>query len=95
MWSPDGSTVFTFTGPGNSVLATRLRAGPVPTVLSLDTLGVVGPGFEPYPGSLHPDGDRFIFAIPGETTDADGVAQPERIIIVENFVEELRRLVGR
>jgi len=97
MWSPDGGTLYYFNGPGNPVVAARLRIGPVPVVLSLDTLSaVVGPTREPFPGALHPDGDRFVFGDAEEdpTPEQTTGTAPEGLVLVQNFVEELRRLVG-
>jgi hypothetical protein len=50
---------------------------------------------EPFTGTaLHPDGDRFIFAVASGDPDAQGEATaPQRIILVKNFFEELKRLV--
>jgi hypothetical protein len=77
-------------------MVARLQREPVPAVLSLDTLFTFsGIAYEPFPGpGLHPDGDRFIFALTSGNADAAGEATaPQRIILVRNFFEELRRLV--
>ena len=48
----------------------------------------------PFQGSgLHPDGDRFIMAKNIGTSDAEGGAEPERLILVQNFFEELKARV--
>ena len=94
-WSPDGNTLY-YAVPGGEVRATRLQRNPVPVVLSTDSLFTRGPGVEPYPGSaLHPDGDRFIFArnVAPSTARESGATQPERLILVQNFFEELRQVV--
>ena len=96
-WSPDGNTLYYATGPGQPFIAARLQRDPVPVVLSTDTLFTrVGVGAEPFPGSaLHPDGDRFIFARNVTTAaGAEGDAsEPARLILVQNFFEELRQVV--
>jgi serine/threonine-protein kinase len=94
-WSPDGRTLYYQAGNGRALVAARLQREPVPAVLSLDTLftPAVFP-IEPFPGTaLHPDGDRFIFAVASGDPDAQGEATaPQRIILVKNFFEELKRL---
>ena len=95
-WSPDRNTLYYATGPGQPFMAARRQRDPVPVVLSTDSLFTWSPGTEPFPGSaLHPDGDRFILARPDTTaTDADaGAAESERLILVQNFFEELRQVV--
>jgi hypothetical protein len=77
-------------------MAARLQREPVPTVLSLDTLfAPIGQAAMPVAGSgLHPDGDRFIFALAGSDPQTGGEATaPQRLILVQNFFEELKRLV--
>jgi hypothetical protein len=95
-WSPDGGTLYAFTGPDAPVVAIRLRRDPVPVVLSVDTLFTSPPfGSEPPPGSvLHPDGNRFILATDASAAAADELQRPDRLILVTNFFEELRQRVG-
>ena len=94
-WSPDGNTLY-YT-PGQPFMAARLQLDPVPVVLSTDTLfALSGGGTEPFPGSaLHPDGDRFIFArtVTAATVSEGGASEPDRLILVQNFFEELRQVV--
>ncbi|MEQ1856469.1 MAG: protein kinase [Longimicrobiales bacterium] len=95
-WSPDGRTLYYHTGNGRAFVAARLLREPVPAVLSLDTLfSAPGYPFEPFPGAaLHPDGDRFISTVLDAAAGAEGEATaPQRIILVKNFFEELKRLV--
>ena len=77
-------------------MAARLQREPVPAVLSLDTL-FASPALTPAPSpgsALHPDGDRFIFAVQGGDPGAeDEATAPMRLILVKNFFEELKRLV--
>ena len=44
---------------------------------------------------LHPDGDRLIVArtVTSATASEDDDVQPERLILVQNFFEELRQVV--
>ena len=94
-WSPDGNTLCYATRPNEPILAARLRLDPVPLVLSTDT-PFSGFGVEPFPGSaLHPDGDRFIFArtFTAATVSEGGASEPDRLILVTNFFEELRQVV--
>ena len=95
-WSPDGNTLY-YVAPGGVFMAARLQRDPVPVVLSTDALfTLTGGGVEPFPGSaLHPDGDRFILArTPARATAPDGDAlQPDPLILVQNFFEELGQVV--
>jgi hypothetical protein len=89
-WSPDGGTLYTFTtGP---VIAVRLRRDPVPAVLGVDTLFTNPANNVSATGRvLHPDGDRFILGVP---PGSDEEQQPDRLILVQNFFEELRQRMG-
>ena len=93
-WSPDGNTLY-YAVLGGEIVAARLQRDPVPVVLSRESLfnrSLGGP--EPFPGSaLHPDGDRFIFAQSVGTGAEDAGAEPVRLILVQNFFEELRQVV--
>jgi serine/threonine-protein kinase len=93
-WSPDGGTLYYFRG-GGRWFAARLQRDPVPVVLSTEELFVMvlGGGNLPFQGTgMHPDGDRFIVATPLMTA-AEVTETSERLILVQNFFEELRRLV--
>jgi serine/threonine-protein kinase len=95
-WSRDGTTLYHGLGPRLPLRATRIQRGRVPVVLSTDTLSaVLGPPIEPRSQALHPDGDRFIFAVAEETEGGQGgEAGRERLVVVLNFATELARLVG-
>jgi hypothetical protein len=45
------------------------------------------------PTSFHPDGDRWIVAVPGSVPQNED-APRQRLILIQNFFEELRRLTG-
>jgi len=94
-WSPDGRTLYYGTRIGRWLVAARLLRDPSPRVLSIDTLyGDPGIGQIPMPGYLSPDGKEFIVAAyPGVATSGAETSQPSRLILVQNFAEELKRLV--
>ena len=96
-WSPDGNTLYYAReeGTGGTWMAARIQRNPVPVVLSRDSL-FTGPYNQPFPGSgLHPDGDRWIVTQNvGSADPDDGAAEPERLIMITNFFEELRERVG-
>jgi len=97
-WSPDGQTLYWVpaqTRDSSPLYATRLQLGAVPRVLRTDTLPPVpGMSLEPRGGHLHPDGDRFILAVVATRGDGGSAGVPrDRVILVQNFAEELKRLV--
>ena len=96
LWSPDGNTLYYYTGSEQSVMAARLQRDPVPVVLSTDVLFNPAPHGEPSAGSaLHPDGDRFILAQNAGTGDVEeGVADRRRFVLVTDWFEELRQRMG-
>ena len=102
-WAPDGNTLFYSVeviysrGLARPFMAVRLQRNPVPVVLATDTLFSIETR-GPFPGSaLHPDGDRFILAANaaavGETAPEGEASRPARLILVQNFFEELRQRV--
>jgi hypothetical protein len=98
-WSPDGNTLYYSRNESagrSSFFAARLRRGPVPIVERVDSLFTVAAA-QPFSGSgFHPEGDRWILASNATNNAADSVSrsssQPQRLILVENFFEELRGL---
>ena len=94
LWSPDGNTIYYWTlGPGSdairSLIATRIERGPPFAVTSRDT--VLTGAYRGSDSHLHPDGDRLVISQNfGASTTADD-AQPQRLLIVTNFFEELRQ----
>lgn len=94
-WSPDGNTLyFARAGPdGSTFFAAHLQRDPVPVVLSTDSLFTAVSG-EPWAGSgLHPEGDRFILVRTVGSPEPDGTtAEPARLILIQNFFEELERM---
>jgi Tol biopolymer transport system component len=99
IWSPDGSTLY-YSASADAessvvtMVAARLRLDPVVTVLSTDTLFTIE-GVPPRSGQnpLHPDGDRFIFPVAVEG-GSGAEARGARLILVQNWFEELRDRVG-
>ena len=96
-WSPDGNTLYyaRVEVGGVTLKAARMERNPVPVVLSTSSLFTVASASLPTAGSaLHPDGDRFIFAQNVGTSGAeDGAPEPPRLILVQNFFEELKARV--
>ncbi len=94
-WSPDGTTLYYGTRIGRWFVAARLLRDAAPRVLSIDTLfGDPGIGQVPMPGAtLNPAGDRFILAVYPDPADRGAAnSKPERLVLVQNFFEELKRL---
>jgi len=92
-WSPDGNTLYYARGRTRTWAAARLQRNPVLVVLDIieELLGPVGPGAVPFQGAgLHPDGDRFILAV---QVSVEGTDTPDRLVLILNFFEELKRLV--
>ena len=96
VWSPDGQELFYQTGGG----AGSLMAVPVDTESSFTfgtperlfsinpySFGLTGRNYD-----ISPDGQRFVFIKPGGAEPGED-AGPPQIIVVQNWFEELRRLV--
>jgi serine/threonine-protein kinase len=95
-WSPDGNTLYYYTGFGGPWVAASLERDPVLSVVALDTLfareALAVPPMSP---SFHPDGDRWIVASPASISTDEGAPAPRRVLVlVQNFHEELRRLTA-
>jgi Tol biopolymer transport system component len=96
-WSPDGRTLYYGTRIGRWTIAARLVRAAVPKVLSIDSLfGDPGFALAPMPGStLSPDGNRFIAVVYPDAVHAGADAsEPGRLILVQNFFQELERLAS-
>ena len=87
---PESLVVLTF-------MAARIQRQPTPVVLSTDSLFtrevVTTRGGNVVAYDLHPDGDRLVVAqnVTRATASEDDDVQPERLILVQNFFEELRQ----
>ena len=97
-WSPDGNTLYYARGApgvGATFTAASIERNPVPVVVSTDSLFTVPLSARPFQGSgLHPDGDRWILVQGVGTADPEAGAEPQRLIMVTNFFEELQERVG-
>jgi hypothetical protein len=93
-WSSDGLSIYTIAGPGLPTSAARLQRDPVLSVIGVDTV-FRAPQLSapPAPTSFHAPTGRWIMALdPGVGSDDDGPRV--RLVLVQNFHEELRRLSG-
>ena len=97
-WSPDGNTLYYVRGSLEAAVfvAARIQRNPVPVVLSRDSLFTATRIVRPLQGSgLHPDGDRFILAQSVGAAAAEGAeSEPDRLILITDWFEELRRRTG-
>ena len=93
-WSPDGNTVYYWTGAGVSTfMAARLRREPTPIVLSRDSLFAGRYRTNAY--DLHPLGNQVIAGRFNVATQQEGAASgPERHLVFANWFEELRERMG-
>ena len=100
-WSPDGNTVYYWRNQSPGVytfMAARIQRQPTPVVLSTDSLFtremVTAGGGNVVAYDLNSEGDRLIVARNTTGTVSEGeAAAPERLILVQNFFEELRQVV--
>ncbi len=95
-WAPDGETLYYGRSVGRAFFAARVRADPVPSVTSIDSLfAEPGLGAIPSLGAMHPGGDRFIFAVyAGGGTPNEHGSERGRLILVQNYFTELRARVS-
>jgi Tol biopolymer transport system component len=93
-WSPDGSTLYYATALSGAWRAARLQRDPVPVVLTIEELFVREGSVRTFRGArLHPAGDRFIFTRALPTASEREGGRGDRLILIVNFFEELKRLV--
>ena len=97
-WSPDGSSVYYLSREREdvyTVMAAQIRSdSQPPVVLSRNSLFTKSSAPSAgVPSDLHPDGNRFIWVQNVGTVDADDTAEPAQLNIVQNWHEELKRLV--
>ena len=79
-------------------MVARIQRQPIPVVLSRDSLFtreiVVSSAGNVVAYDLNAEGDRLIVAQTTGTADTDeSAAEPQRLILVQNFFEELRQVV--
>ena len=94
LWSPDGRELF-YRGPRGMMVVAVLETEPTlrlgdPEVL-FDTQYFYGRAQRTY--DLHPNGQRFLMVKDAPPTDDSGVSAQPQIILIENWFEELKRLV--
>jgi serine/threonine-protein kinase len=96
LWSPDGRELFYLSRDGRQLFAVPIAMDPrfsagAPKVLFE---GSYTPWAGPlYPYHLAPDGKRFLMMKPADAVTGD--AAPQQIVVVQNWLEELKRLVPR
>ena len=95
LWSPDGSELFYRTPRGGLMAVPVLETEPtfrpgVPELL-FETQYYLGGSVRTY--DLHPDGQRFLMVKDAPLTDDSGSSGRTEIILVENWFDELKRLV--
>ena len=95
-WSPDGNTVYYWTpavSGESTFMAARIQRNPTPVVLPRDSL-FTGDYLQAL-SDLHPDGDRLVVpqAVTAATNVEAGAPEPPRLILVQNFFEELKARV--
>ena len=94
-WSPDGAELFYQSLDGRQLFSVPIvteptfTAGAPEVLFEGDYLAPVGLGNRPY--DLTPDGDRFVMIKTGVATSDTG--ESPQIVLVQNWVEELKRLV--
>ena len=90
-WRNESPFVLTF-------MAARIQRQPTPVVLSRDSLftrEILTGGGNTVAYDLNAEGDRLVLArnATTSTTAEDGASEPDRLILVLNFFEELRQVV--
>jgi hypothetical protein len=93
---PDGRELF-YLSDDSFVMAVAMETRPTPRfgtpkmLFKNTNLGLtIAPGT---PWHIHPDGKRFLMMEPPETASANEKGPKRRIIIVTNWVEELKQRV--
>ncbi|HSG49781.1 MAG TPA: hypothetical protein VLA43_18300, partial [Longimicrobiales bacterium] len=97
-WSRDGTAIYYWktSSPLDSLMRARVRTEPTFQLLS-NELVLAGRFENTGSWDLHPDGDRFVIAVPAETADPAGNGEPEPIrhLAVVNWFSELRAALGQ
>jgi hypothetical protein len=94
-WSRGGTSVHVRVNTPRIMVAARLQQQPVLSVVSLDTLFVTPPQMmvQLAPKSFHAATQRWIMAVSPDA-GLDGAGMRPRLVLVQNFFEELRRRAG-
>jgi hypothetical protein len=91
-WSADGTALY-FVTPRFDIVAARFRRSPAPVLVAMDTLFNISAAGVPLPGpggNMDPAGERLISGVAGSF---DLGAGRGRLVLVENFFEELNEAV--
>ena len=94
LWSPNGREFFYVGSEG--MMAVPIETEPTFTQGTVDLLFDLGPYFKPSQSpnrriDISPEGDRFLLLKTGG--ESDETAETTSIIVVQNWFEELKRLV--
>ena len=96
-WSPDGSAVYYWRAgmPIDTLMRVRVDRSPTVVVRAPEVVAALdAAGIQNW--DLHPDGRRFIVAVPPVATapvsGRTGAAAPNRYLVVQNWFRELKRL---
>ena len=94
LWSPDGSELF-YRAPSGMLVVPVLDTEPAfrpgsPEIL-FETQYYFDRALRTY--DLHPDGQRFLIVKADALTDDSGTSASPQIVLIENWFDELRRLV--
>ena len=98
LWSPDGRELFYLTGMSTTEAAMRVKVqtestfkNERPEILFRGTYVGFYPG--DFPWDIHPDGRRFLMIKPPQTEGSPEAASRPRIVIILNWLEELKQRV--
>jgi serine/threonine-protein kinase len=96
LWSPDGRELFYLEPSGTQLMAVPVTTGRdfnagTPKVL-FEGAFYIRPGSSAY--DITPDGKRFLIISQGTASTTES-SEPPNIIVVQNWLEELKRLVPR
>ena len=98
-WSPDGRELFYRNGDASMVVPVETDPTFSPGNPEILYQGISYDFSLPNiitltPWDIHPDGDRFLMIKPsGTTADESATEEPRKIIIVQNWFEELKERV--
>ena len=94
VWSPDGRELFFYSL--GTMWAVPVETEPTFRPLNPERLFqgayIVNPGNPFPPFDIAPDGERFLMRKPGSARVTDDAAEPD-LVVVQNWFEELKRLV--
>ena len=99
LWSPDGRELYYLTSNGDAVMSVPVNTESTFSYEKAKELfrGDFVFGYtEMPPYDVHPDGERFLMMLPDSSTDQESTqetAAHQKIIIVQNWFEELKQRV--